>query len=147
MTTIAYRDGILAADTSIWDRGTYAGCVEKICRAPNGFMGGMAGCLGDTATFLAWLKAGAEGDPPASKDEDSEGLLISPDGTLEWIGCKDRRVVVDNPYFATGSGFRVAMGALHAGATAEKAIEVACDLDCTTQRPITVLKLVQTKGT
>lgn len=140
MTTIAYRAGKMVGDTAIFDRGTYCGEAVKIFRAPDGRLGGLAGCFGDSAMFRKWFAEGAEGDPPEFKDEESEGVIAHPDGTIEWVGHGRKRVQITAPFIAIGSGFCVAMGALHAGATAERAIEIAADLDCMSRRPLIALQ-------
>lgn len=139
MTTIVYRDGVMAGDTAMMDRGTYCGQYQKVCRADDGKLLGVCGCLGTVADLRDWFMAGAEGDPPAFKDEDSEGLLVHPTGRAEWIGPKQKRLDIEGPFHAIGSGFRVAMGAMAAGADAERALEIACDLDIYTRRPIMTL--------
>jgi len=142
MTTIVYRDGILAADTAVFDRGTYCGQAIKITSAPSGLVAGSAGCMGDAAALRDWVLDGAAGDPPKWRDEDSEGILIQ-NGVVYWIGPGQKKIAYDAaPYIAIGSGFQVAMGALAMGASAERAVEIACDLDNRTRRPVTVLTVL-----
>jgi len=145
MTTIAYRDGVLAADQGIFDRGTIVGRTEKIWRSGKG-LGGICGCLGDLAAFRDWFKNGAVGDPPKFKDDDSEGIVVSKCGKVEWIGPEQKRVEIDAPYVALGAGFRVAMGAMHVGAPADVAVETAADLDTCTAGPVSVLRLKETSS-
>lgn len=141
MTTIVFRDGVLAADTAVFDRGCYCGQAEKIHRAPNGSLFGAAGALGDLVRFKDWMMAGEPEDKrPEFRDDDSEAIVIRPDGTVHWFGTRDYAEIVGD-FHAIGSGFRVAMGAFAAGATAEQAIEIAADIDSHTRRPIKVLKL------
>lgn len=138
MTTIAYRDGVMAGDTAVTDRGTYCGASRKVFHH-GGALLGFCGCLGAMAQVRDWFLAGAEGEPPELSG-DSEGLIIRTDGKAEWLGPPRKRVEIDGDYFAIGSGFQIAMGALAAGASAERAIEIACDMDVLTRRPITILK-------
>lgn len=146
MTTIAYRDGILAADQAIFDRDTYCGQTVKIHRASCGAIGGLAGCFGDSSTFREWMSRAVIVDfnlnePPAFKDESSEALVVKPDGSVYWIGPGKRWAQQHGAFFAIGSGFRVAMGALAAGASASEAVSIACDLDCYTRGPVDTLEL------
>ena len=142
MTTIAYRDGILAADTAIFDRGVYCGATQKIVRAPDGTMGGGAGALGEVKAALQWIKNGATGDPPKLSD-DSEVIVIRPDGSVWWLGSGSEWTQINAEYVAIGSGFRIALGAMAAGATAQRAIEICADLDNMTRRPICIERLGQ----
>jgi hypothetical protein len=144
MTTIALRDGILAADRAIFDRDTYCGQTVKIHRAGCGAIGGVAGCFGDASTFREWMTSSAWVDvssPPQFDHENSEALVIKPDGSVFWIGPGKRWVQQWGPFFAIGSGFRIAMGALAAGASASEAVSIACDLDCYTRGPVDTLEL------
>lgn len=143
MTTIVFRDGVLAADTAVFDRGCYCGQTEKIFKSPNGSLFGAAGAIGDLIRFKEWMLAGEpEADRPQFKDEDSEAVVIRPDGTVHWFGTRDHAQInsADN-YYAIGSGFLIAMGAMAHGATAEEAINIAADLDSRTRRPLKILKL------
>lgn len=146
MTTIAYRDGILAADQAIFDRDTYCGQTVKIHRAGCGAIGGVAGCFGDASTFREWMSGVVVVDfndnpPPQFENENTEALLIKPDGSVFWIGPGKRWVQQWADYHAIGSGFRIAMGALAAGASAPKAVQIAGDLDAYTRGPFNMLKL------
>lgn len=140
MTTIAFRDGVLAADTAIIDRGCYCGQAVKIFRSSDGKMGGLAGCLGDSALFRDWFLTGADGEAPEFKDDDSEGLLVHPDGKVEWIGPGRKRFPMVAPFHCIGSGYRLALGALHAGASATRAVEIAAAVDNQTRGPFVVLR-------
>lgn len=140
MTTIAYRDGVLAADTAVHDRGVYCGEVTKIYQYRDGTMGGAAGCLGDVAAMREFIASGGMNEPPEFKDEDSEGILIRPWGKVEWIGEKRKRIELTGEFFAIGSGFKLALGAMHAGADAIRAVEIAAHLDNHTRAPLTILR-------
>lgn len=139
MTTVVYRNGVLASDSGVYDRGVRCGAAQKAARSPNGWVGGVTGCLGDCSTFLDWLKSGMEGEAPAFKDEDSEAILVSPSGAIEWLGHGGKRFPIEAEYYALGSGFAVAMGAMEAGADAVLAIHVACKLDVYTSPPFTCI--------
>lgn len=139
MTTIVYRDGVLAADSAVTDRETYVGETIKIWRSPMGVLGGVTGCLGDSAKFRDWFVGGCQGGVPDFSDNDSEALLVQPDGSVEWVGKGQKRFAIKSRFYAIGSGFKIALGALHAGASAERALEIACDIDNYTRRPILML--------
>lgn len=140
MTTICYRDGIMAADSAIFDRGCYCGDVLKLSRAADGTIGGAAGSLGVISKFAAWLDAGAIGDPPPiPPNDESEAIWVRPDNEVWWLGPGSLPTHLTGAYFAIGSGFRIAMGALAHGATALEAVEICADLDNMTRRPIQAL--------
>lgn len=130
----------MAGDTAVYDRGCYCGKVQKIFRAPDGSLFGVAGRIGDLARFKAWMLAGQPKERPEFNEEDSEALIVRPDGKVEWYGKNDNTEIIGK-FHAIGSGFRIAMGALAAGADAKRAIEICADLDEMTRRPIETLAL------
>lgn len=142
MTTIVFRDGILAADRAIFDRETYCGETLKIFRSECGAIGGLAGFMGDSATFRDWMAAPggiAIDQPPEFQHQDSEALVITKAGDCYWIGPGKRWAKQLAEYHVIGSGFRIAMGALAAGVSAEQAVKIACDLDTYTRGPVDLL--------
>lgn len=141
MTSIAYRDGVLVSDSAVFDRGTYCGQSAKIGQAPDGTIGGGAGQMAEVSRFLEWMTGGMDGAPPKVINDDTECIFIRPDGVVWWLGhdCLPSRL--DGDFFAIGSGFRIAIGAMAMGATAARAIEVCADLDSMTRRPLHALSL------
>ena len=145
MTTIVYKDGVLAADSLVTDRGCRMGSAKKIISSRFG-LAGAVGHLGLMQAFLNWAATGRPADgrpvPDKTDDNDFEGLIITPAGQVLWYGGD--MVAVDmtqSEYVCLGSGFRVAMGALEMGATAEQAVRVAAKVDTSTGGPIHVLEL------
>lgn len=124
MTTIAYRDGLLAADTGVCSNN--GGCVAfmtKIAKGPGGILGGACGRGVFGEAFLAWVRSGRYGASPEAKDGDL-GIVVTPDGQIH--AYEDGGMVtLRGPYFAIGSGMSEALGAMFAGATAEQAIHAA----------------------
>lgn len=143
MTTIIYRAGVLAADTSVWDRGCYVGQIVKIWQRPDGRLAGFAGSMGEMALFRDWFLDGAVGDHPNFRADDAEGLICLPDGTFEWFGKDRAKVPIIAEYQAVGSGFRIALGALGAGASAEEALRIVAGIDDGTRGPFTILRQAQ----
>ena len=141
MTTIAYRDGILVADTVANRGGLLTGGITKIFRLDDGRLFGAAGGAGYNGAFLRWAAAGCKGDPPEAKAEDNSwdtGLIFLPDGELiiyEPGGHFSQRP----PYYAIGSGKEIAAGAMWAGASAEQAVMAAVEHDPYTRAPLTIL--------
>jgi 20S proteasome alpha/beta subunit len=129
VTTIAYRDGVLASDSLVTSDGLVVGSAEKIISF-GPLLAGAAGTLSFANAFFDWLKAGAKGSPPKMGEGESgaTGIVVMPDGlivTFDDSGCDRIRA----EYHAIGSGRRLAMGAMAAGACAAKAVRAACELD------------------
>lgn len=142
MTTIAYRDGTLAADTAMCQGGVMMGAVVKIARRADGDMCGSAGDAAYNAAFTQWFLGGETESPPQAKQEDGildRGVIFRRTGKIEVFEPRGK-FYVQAPYFAFGSGKEAALGAMFAGADAETAVRAAIQFDPHTDGEITVLK-------
>ena len=141
MTTIAYRDGVLAADTLVTENGYRVGSVQKI-GCIKGVLFGVAGVMAHMVAFKDWIRSGMKGDPPSvasvSDDGGATALVIYGDSVLCW-DC-DRWDIMRTPFYAIGTGAKAAMGAMQAGADAEAAVRAAMALDISSGGEITVLR-------
>jgi hypothetical protein len=130
MTTIAYRDGVLAADslaTSNGLRDDYGSKIWKIGRVLVGACGDRAICL----KFREWVANGLEGDSPFQGKEDGNGIVVAPGGNVVCWG-NHGPWPVSTPFYSLGSGYQIAIGALEMGATASEAVEIAARHDTST---------------
>ncbi|SFI84433.1 hypothetical protein [Albimonas pacifica] len=141
MTTIAYRDGVMVADTGCWDGDTYVGEVVKAIRTSAGALVGVSGSAADAGRVFAWAEGGADG--PLEIKNGTEALLVSPEGAISFIETEGRPVPIKTEFAATGSGTTIAIGAMAAGASAERAVEIAAQRDAHTRGPFTVLRLAR----
>jgi ATP-dependent HslUV protease subunit HslV len=128
MTTIAYRDGVLAADTRV-TRGGYImpGHFCKIGRSPGGDLVGVAGNCAKAVGFLRAVISGSA--DPTAPEESVTALVISPDGQITVHEAAGRFDMTGAPFWAIGTGTSAALGALHAGASAEEAVRIAMLID------------------
>ncbi|PIB91272.1 hypothetical protein [Caulobacter sp. FWC2] len=131
MTTIAYRDGVLAADTqSTCGNHRQPGEAIKVAVGPMG-LGTACGSAAFCETWLAWVR-GDEPERPVPERADEHGgdcgILIHRDGRLQLFEHNGAHFPA-GAYFAEGTGMGPALGALYHGATAEQAIEAAIALD------------------
>ncbi|MDB5612046.1 MAG: CcrSwift [Bradyrhizobium sp.] len=142
MTTIAYRDGVLAADTGMTIGDSRIGRVTKIVRGPNGNLGGAAGSCGYAQKFREWVAGGEQDSPPEPKEKENsfsdKGVVFRRDGTIDVHEVNGRFSCCAN-YYAFGSGRPEALGAMFAGADAETAIRAAIEHDSGTFGEIDVL--------
>jgi hypothetical protein len=130
MTTIAYRNGVLAADT-----------LAVVSNLRDGYGVKEAGCAAHGLAFLDWFRGGMRGDPPEMGEEGSSatGVIFCPDETaLLWQRLGWARHKVDA--WSMGSGGDLALGAMEAGATPEDAVRFAMKRDIYTGGEITVLR-------
>ena len=139
MTTIAYRAGILAADTGVCVGGSRAGYTVKIVRRPDGALAAAAGFAAYCYAFRNWFLSG--GDPPEAKTDTGvmdRGTVFYADGRIE-IFEPGGRFFMTAPYYAMGSGRPEALGAMHYGAGAINAVKAAIAHDNDTFGEISAL--------
>jgi hypothetical protein len=140
MTTVAYRDGVLAADTLSVSAGIPCRCT-KLFRLEDGSVCGFAGNVDAWRLFLAWLRHG--GEPPKFTDKDRESfhaLVMHPDGRVDEWESERVAIPLEDPFYAIGSGSKAAVAAMHMGADAARAIEIAKLCDADTGGPVMVMR-------
>lgn len=143
MTIIAYRDGIMAADSRVSCGGCTYGTYTKIRkRKSDGAVIGIAGnvdvsegafeaFLSSTGKTNSRVRQDAEVVSNAFDGEGNEAIIAYPNGE-SFVVSKKGLVPCEASVPGTqvvGSGWAVAMAALLCGASAETAVEVACMLD------------------
>jgi hypothetical protein len=132
MTTIAVRDGVMAADT-LGYQGDKCIRSKKLFRV-NGAIIGICGCWTDGKLFVDWYEAGFDRDKPpdwrTQGDEkvDFQALVLTPEGVCWWSYELVSDPVLDDCY-AMGSGGSAALAAMYCGCGAEEAVGIAIKVD------------------
>lgn len=145
MTVIAVRNNIMAVDSQASDGGLNYAEVEKMRRLPDGSIVGIAGDLMN-GTRLLDLMVATNGEV-CHKDltgfYDVSALHLRADGCWLITGDKKNggRALLRGKFWAEGSGYVAALAAMHMGATAKEAVEVACKLVSGCSPPCHTLKL------
>jgi ATP-dependent protease HslVU (ClpYQ) peptidase subunit len=138
VTTIAYRWGVMAADSQSMCGGwinRYA--AEKLFRLPDGGVAGVAGTFAEAVAFVKWLQDGEVGDRPALTE--STVIRMRKDGTLT-IYEQNASFDLTTEFGAWGSGSPAANAAMYMGADAARAVEIAALLDDSTGGKIVTMK-------
>lgn len=132
MTTIAVRDGVMAADTQLSSSTIHR--AQKIFELPGGGCVGGCGLWSRAYTAISWLLGGRNGDAP--EFEDAELLILKPDGSV-WIACErfPEFPLLDD-VAAIGCGSAAAMALMHAGYGAKEAVRRTCKTDPGSSAPI-----------
>lgn len=94
-------------------------------------------------TFVPAMREVLEenGWKPSTKDEDSGfSTLVAYDGQIFDIGDDFSVLMNDTGIYGIGNGSKYAIGALEAGATVEKALEIAANNDIYTSGPFLVIR-------
>lgn len=144
MTVIVVRDGIIAADScAVAGRAKWP--TRKLVRRGNVAIG-CSGSFVDGRTFGEWYFAGADRDNlPAFHNRnqpddapDFHALVLKPDGWEFWTEKFQPELPCDHlwPFHAIGSGRIAAMAAMHMGASAVEAAEIACKVTDGCEPPV-----------
>lgn len=145
MTTIAFKDNVLVADslsTAGWNR---RGTFEKI-RTHHGALYAGCGSVDCVVQFFEWAETGEpRGFKFAGKADDFAGLIVRfandvPDVFTVEESFKPWRVTM--PFVARGSGSEYALGAMVMGADALEACRVAAKFDLGTGAPFQIIRRV-----
>ena len=149
MTTIAYKDGILAGDTSMSeDSGrVWTNNCEKVFRLQDGSLFGCSGeCEPGDRLKRAVEAAAAGGDalacefPHFGDNDELSAILVKPDGSI-WVSEGAIWTRWPDKIAATGSGSDCAMTALRLGHSAWEAVQAGIDGDCFSGGRITSVQL------
>jgi ATP-dependent protease HslVU (ClpYQ) peptidase subunit len=126
LTTIVYRDGIMAADGRVTlGQLVVTDNCQKIKKLSDGALFALTGDDALWENLIEWLEA-CEPDTAPPQGKDFTAILVDTSGNLTvYEGNTDRFVPWYGEYAAFGSGSDVAYGALEMGATAEQAVAAA----------------------
>lgn len=149
MTTIVYRDGVLAADScatvSTEAGGSRKTKCDKIFKKvlPNGETV-LIGTAGESAPGLVFLDWYGTGKPAPTELLDGEAdidiIVVTKRGVFEFDKwCRGEKL--KGRFFAIGSGAKAALGALHMGASAIAAVRIACKIDPYSTPPFVTMRL------
>lgn len=141
MTTIAYRNGCIAADSASFAGWSRNGTCRKIARNAAGDLAGVCGSATYMGEFLRWFEGNEDGPPPEARVEDGgadAALIIRRDGQATQFE-KGGSFNLSGDWFALGSGGPEARGALQVGAEAIQAVQAAIVLDAFTDGPVVFL--------
>lgn len=126
MTTVAYRDGVMACDTRM--TGGFISTVDtKVITGPDALVGF---CGDPIAAYEAavWL-AGETRERPSCSNKDDILFLVYRRNGLFLVDGELRELPLKGKYHAIGSGEQAAMVAMHMGATAKEAVKMAIRVD------------------
>lgn len=157
MTTIAYKAGLMAADSAASDDWQIltTRCV-KIYRLGSGGLFGGAGDADIRSILKIFNDVKTPKGLPSKKEiieekTDFDGLLVLPKGKVFHVWCNEPTgdleiwhagvMPIDDGHYAIGSGAIFAMPALDAGVSARDAVLVACKRDFFTRPPVHVIAL------
>lgn len=138
MTTIAYRDGVLAADSRATHNDIITGTAQKISALPNGDRVALLGARGEAETLREWYASGCGVAQPSTAN--AALVVIKTNGSIELFEDGHRQPTSDAAFYAWGTGAELALGAMLMGATAEQAVAAAIERDIYSGGEVRVLR-------
>ena len=141
MSTIAWDGLTLAGDRqATWGNTPVRTTkVTRIKHKARWYLVGWVGCESGGLKFVAHFTQHGMGQRPALKDN-TEVIVVSRAGI--WVESEaDTSNIMEEPKWAFGSGGAFALGAMHAGATAKQAVEIASKLDVYTGMGVDCVQL------
>ena len=148
MTTLAIKDGVMAADSRVTGDSFFFG-TQKIQRLSAKSLAGIVGDAVIALTIVQWLRSKRVPSelhkliPPDGR-EDACVVELTPTGIFIWNG-HGVPLAVSGPIYACGSGAQAAMAAMILGDTAEAAVKLAIRLDEGSGPPVQVESLKPTR--
>lgn len=152
MTVIAYKDGIIAADSRVSVESEAGGIrffqCQKLFRKRVTINGEEQEVIIATAgegfpglLFVDWYGSGKEPiELLVHGDADFTCLVVTKDGLFEYDKwCRGEKIL--NEFYAVGCGAKGALTAMHMGASAKRACEVTCAIDPLCAPPIVTMRL------
>lgn len=137
MTTIAFRSGIMCADTQAYMGRGEPGHARKskVYRLGDGsLLGVSSSIIGAAVRLVPWVEAGCDHEAwSIIKDYESElrfeMIHVRRDGEMRVWNDAYTPTTIEVEYYAIGSGAPYALGAMAAGVTAKGAVAIACQFD------------------
>lgn len=148
MTVIAFKAGVMAADTLASD-GQSRLRVQKIIRLPDGGVAGMCGEAAAGYAALQWLAAGGSQDGSEGKlmlpdISDAEILIARPDGSLWLLEGRFPAWPLLDAVAAVGCGANAARVAMGLGLSAVEAVLQVAQHDIYCGDPVQSMKVEPT---
>lgn len=129
MTIIAWDGQMLAADKRACS-GNVVSTVTKIRRIGE-MLVGVSGSADIAGEMFEWIQNGRKPDqfPEIQRNNDEVTVLVIERGQILCYERSPFPILLEDHYFAIGSGRNYALAAMHCGKNAVEAVEVACHFD------------------
>ena len=142
MTVLAWDGKTLAADR-LACAGMMKATVTKIAQAGEELLG-ICGNLSVGNELREWYLNGADPDcfpDSALSDGETDLVVVKADGTVWVYSASATPFQIEDPVCAFGAGAEAAWGALLCGASAQRAVEIASQINVSCGNGLDVLEL------
>lgn len=144
MTTIAYKNGVLATDRLANDTDLICKASGKAIRIDDEVFA-VSGTLVVGRKFIDWLVTDTDEAAPSLKRTVVVCMNLRTGKAVVYEGT-DYSMPVEDTMYAWGSGGHLAIGAMAAGATAREAVLIAGKWDCNSGLGVQVFESDKVKG-
>lgn len=143
ITTIAYKDGVIAMDSRVTGDTVIYGHTTK-GKATKDYLAAAAGGLQEVQAFLDWVDAGYKQEDKKKfglegREVEIQAIVVDKKKNIYFFEDRLYPFCVNAAFHALGSGTEIAMGAMAAGASAYSALKIASQYDSATGGPIKLL--------
>ncbi len=149
MTTIAYKDGVMASDSCITGKGIQEASIAKILRTSAGAIIGWSGDADNRAVLALLDKVKTSRNLPTKQEimacvTDFSLIMAFRPNDVWFVECDEEEngrfsasiCPANLSYAATGSGAHLVYGAMAAGKSARDAVVIACKFDSYSKLPV-----------
>ncbi len=135
MTTVAYKNGVLAFDSKVSSSGVHVGWMVKGRKTSKYLIAGCGACE-DLQAFIDWMvSGGAQEDKKKyglDREVDLAAIVINKKGKVLHYESRLYPYEINSELHAVGSGADIAIGAMAFGATSSQAVKIASKFDVAT---------------
>ncbi len=140
MSTIAANRKEMAADSQSTAGPTKSRTPRPKVQRINSDLVAAVGITDIIPRFFEWYKKGRPEDDKPDLGESFEALVLTPGGLFQYYNRLEPIGIVE-AFYAIGQGSEIALGAMAAGASPDRAVEIACELNIYTGPPVLVERL------
>ena len=148
MTIIAFKDGVMAADTQLTQFNAKLR-AQKIVRLPDGGVAGGCGLWSAAYAGLKWLAdggsdSGDEGKKLLPEIDEATILIAKPDGSLWLLEGRFPAFPITDKFASVGCGSDAAIMALRSGKSAVEAVHAVIQQDVLCGDPVQSMEVEET---
>ena len=140
VSTIAANRSEMAADSQSTAGATKSHTPRPKVQRINGHLVAAVGKTDAIPAFFEWYEKGRSEDDRPELGESFEALTLTPEGLFQYYERLEPIGIVED-FWAIGQGSDIALGAMAAGASPKRAVEIACELNIYTGPPVVVERL------
>ncbi len=137
MSTIAANRKEMAGDSQSTVGSTKSHTPRPKVQRINGDLVAAVGSTDIIPRFFEWYKKGRPKDDKPDLGDTFEAVVLTPQRLFQYYNRLEPIRIIED-FYAIGQGSEIALEAMAAGASPERAVEIACELNIYTGLPVLV---------